>query len=165
MPISAGKAHVLVVDDEDSVRVTTAALLEDSFEVDTARSGEEAMVWLRTHEVDVVCADFRMPGMTGLELLEKLTQRQPDASGVLVTGHRDFLGTTGARGLSYSVLLKPYQADELIERVKRAAQLTEIKRSLTRQSIAAPRSEVRPTTRSAHAPGAPAPLALPRRRP
>ena len=164
MPNSARKAHVLVVDDDDSVRVTATALLEESFDVEAARSGEEAIVWLQTHEVDVVCADFRMPGMTGLELLEKVTRRYAHVSCVLVTGHRDFLGTGSARGLSYSVLLKPYQADELVERVRRAAQLTEIKRSISRQS-AAPRSEVRATTRSAHTPGALASFALPRRRP
>jgi two-component system response regulator HupR/HoxA len=127
-------AHVLVVDDEDSVRITALALLEDHFDVRAARSGEEAMVWLRTHEVDVVCADFQMPGMNGLELLEKVMHRYAHVSGVLVTGHRDFLRAGAVHGLSYSVLLKPYAADELVERVRRAAQLTEIKRSLARQS-------------------------------
>lgn len=96
------------------------------------------MVWLLTHEVDVVCTDFQMPGMNGLELLAQVMQRYAHASGVLVTGHRDFLGARVVDRLSYSVLLKPYAADELIERVGRAVQLTRIKRSLSRQGSARP---------------------------
>lgn len=132
------RAHVLLVDDEESMRVTALALLEDRFDVEAVRSGEEALVWLRRHEVDVVCADFRMPGMNGLELLAEVMQRYAHVSGVLVTGHRDFLGARVVDRLSYSVLLKPYAAEELVERVERAVQLTEIKRSLAQQGAGRP---------------------------
>jgi hypothetical protein len=55
-------------------------------------------------------------------------------SGILVTGHRDFLhgGKRTVDRLSYAVLLKPYAEHELIERVERAAQLTVLKRSMSR---------------------------------
>lgn len=115
MARSSARPHVLLVDDEESMRVTALALLEDRFDAEAVRSGDEALIWLGTHEVDVVCADFQMPGMNGLELLEHVVKRYEHVSGILITGHRDFLG--GARStdrLSYSVLLKPYAADELI---------------------------------------------------
>jgi DNA-binding NtrC family response regulator len=127
----------LFVEDDESVRVTGIALLEDHFEVSPARSGEEALIWLRDHEVDVICTDFQMPGMNGLDLLARAAERFPHVSGILVTGHRDFLG--GGRTvdkLSYAVLLKPYAEKELIERVQRAAQLTVIKRSMSQRNAA-----------------------------
>jgi DNA-binding NtrC family response regulator len=124
----------LFVDDDESVRVTTVALLEDHFDVEGARSGEEALVWLRDHAVDVICTDFQMRGMNGLDLLARAAERHPDVSAILVTGHRDFLhgGGRTVDKLSYAVLLKPYGEHELIERVERAAQLTVLKRSMSR---------------------------------
>jgi DNA-binding NtrC family response regulator len=131
-PPAAAKPRILIVDDDESVRLTAAALLEEHFEVGAVRSGGEALVWLRSHDVDVICTDLQMAGMNGFELLKQAMERYPHVSGILITGHRDFL-VEAARAvdkLAYAVLLKPYSAHELIERVRRAAHLTGIKRSL-----------------------------------
>jgi DNA-binding NtrC family response regulator len=157
VPTPSSRRRVLFVDDDEAVRVTGAALLEDHFEVAPARSGEEALVWLRDHAVDVICTDFQMVGMTGLDLLGRAAELHPHVSGILVTGHRDFLhaGGRAVDKLSYAVLLKPYAERELIERVERAAQLTAIKRSMSqRTSPAATSPEAGSDLRRTPAPNA-----------
>lgn len=129
--ISEGKPRVLVVDDDESLLLTTSALLEDDFVVATARSGAEALRHLQAARVDVLCTDFSMPGMNGLELLARAARSHPEVSGVLVTGHRDYLSASKTSdGLTYAVLLKPYREEELVERLRRAAQMTKLKRSM-----------------------------------
>lgn len=125
---------MLLVDDDDSLLTTTAALLEDDFEVVTARSGAEALERLLQHGVDVICTDLQMPEMDGLELLHRAAALRPDVAGVLVTGHRDYLKNPRANAVSCAVLLKPYQVDELVDGVRRAAQHTRLKRSFGRKT-------------------------------
>ena len=127
---SAQLPAVLFVDDDESLLVTAAAIAEDDFQVTTARSGVEALACLSTREFDVLCTDLQMPGMDGLTLLQHVAQAHPLVSGVLITGHRDFLRKRMDYKLSYAVLLKPYQTTELIERLQRGAQMAKLKRTL-----------------------------------
>jgi two-component system response regulator HupR/HoxA len=122
----------LIVDDEYNQRVTASALLEERFNVQSAGSGHEALHLLQRYPIDVICADFQMPGMDGLQLLLRAAAFQRDIGCILVTGHRDFLSREGGgdERLLYSVLLKPYDVGELMDRVARAAQLSGIRRRL-----------------------------------
>jgi DNA-binding NtrC family response regulator len=132
---SGAKPCVLLVDDDESQRVTACALLEDRFDVKSAANAKDALALLQSSTFDVLCADFQMPGMNGLELLERVARAYPHVGCVLITGHRDFLNRGGGMGerLVYAVLLKPYAADELVERVERAAQLSGIRRRFIRR--------------------------------
>lgn len=124
---------VLLVDDDESLLVTTAALLEDDYEVMMARSAEEALSCLATRYVDVLCADLQMPGIDGLELLQRATRLYPDVACLLVTGHHAYLNDARVHGVNCGVILKPYEPAELLDGVRRAAQHTRIKRSLGRR--------------------------------
>jgi DNA-binding NtrC family response regulator len=127
------KRAILLVDDDPSVLVTTAALLEDDYVVFCAKHGSDALSLLDTVEVEVVCADLRMAGMDGLELLEEVARRFPRTSAVLVTGHRDLLARKDANQVAaYTVLLKPYTLAELVESIERAIRRTELKRPTSR---------------------------------
>jgi DNA-binding NtrC family response regulator len=136
---SGAKPSVLLVDDDESQRVTACALLEDRFDVKSAANAKDALVLLQSSTFDVLCADFQMPGMNGLELLERVAERYPHVGCVLITGHRDFLNRESGTGerLVYAVLLKPYAANELVERVERAAQLSGIRRRFVRRESTA----------------------------
>src|SRR5689334_13018470 len=68
------RARVLVVDDELDMLETSAAILATEFEVLTARNGELALSILQKTPVHVVCTDYNMPGITGLELLRQVTE-------------------------------------------------------------------------------------------
>jgi len=124
---------VMVVDDEHPVLVSAAAVLSEDFHVLTASNATEALKLLERDMVDVVCTDFNMPGRNGIQLLREATARQPHMSGVLVTGHAEYLEKRDkydAQGLYY-LLIKPYEPSRLIEIVQRAAKSARLKRVMS----------------------------------
>jgi two-component system response regulator HupR/HoxA len=127
------KLTVMVVDDEHPVLASAAALLSGDFHVLTASSDTEALKLLERHTVDVLCTDFNIPGSDGIHLLREATARQPHMSGVLVTGHAEYLEKRDryeVQGLYY-LLIKPYEPSRLIEIVQRAAKSARLKRVMS----------------------------------
>jgi two-component system response regulator HupR/HoxA len=124
---------VLVVDDEHPVLVSAAAVLSEDFRVLTALNATEALRLMERNTVDVMCTDFNMPGRNGIQLLREATALQPHMSGVLVTGHSEYLEKRDkydAQGLYY-LLIKPYEPRRLIEIVQRAAESARLKRVMS----------------------------------
>jgi DNA-binding NtrC family response regulator len=124
---------VLVVDDEHPVLITAAAVLSEDFRVLTATDATEALRLMDRNTIDVMCTDFNMPGRNGIHLLREATARQPHMSGVLVTGHAEYLEKRDkyeAQGLYY-LLIKPYEPQRLIEIVQRAAESARLKRVMS----------------------------------
>ncbi len=115
---------ILVVDDEPENVALLEALLSPCGRVRAASSAAEALGWAEREAVDVVVTDQRMPGMTGVELLEQLRQRLPDVQGVLTTAWADVATLQRAinRASVFRVLCKPYDADELVRVVEQARQ-------------------------------------------
>jgi DNA-binding NtrC family response regulator len=126
----ARSAAVLVVDDESSIRDTTVALLEDDYEVAEAANGRDALKLLNTRRFDVICTDYRMPGMTGIELLRQAQKLQPAASGIIITAYADYPEYQSTlREVPCLVVLKPYEPQALCELVARAARLSKMKQT------------------------------------
>jgi DNA-binding NtrC family response regulator len=124
---------VLVVDDEQPVLITAAAVLSEDFHVLTALDAAEALRLMDRNTLDVMCTDFNMPGRNGIHLLREATARQPHMSGVLVTGHAEYLEKRDkyeAQGLYY-LLIKPYEPQRLMEIVQRAAESARLKRVMS----------------------------------
>ncbi|KFE68051.1 response regulator [Hyalangium minutum] len=124
---------VLVVDDEHPVLITAAAVLSEDFRVLTAPDATEALRLMERNSVDVLCTDFNMPGRNGIQLLREAMARQPHMSGVLVTGHAEYLEKRDKyemQGLYY-LLIKPYEPQRLIEIVQRAAESARLKRVMS----------------------------------
>jgi DNA-binding NtrC family response regulator len=127
------KLHVLVVDDEHSVLITAAAVLSEDFRVLTASDATGALRLMDTYTFDVLCTDFNMPGKNGIQLLREATSRQPHLSGILLTGHQEYLEKRDkydAQGLYY-LLMKPYAPKQLVEIVQRAAEAARLKRMMS----------------------------------
>lgn len=83
------KYHVLIVDDQKDVsRLLRSALetIEQGLEVSEAPSGEEAVLEATRVKVDLLIADFRLPGITGVELMKKIRARNPEVKVIMVTG-------------------------------------------------------------------------------
>jgi len=113
---SQRKGRVLVVDDEADARTAVAELLaHDGFEVEMAGDAFKAFGKLETFEPDVVVSDLRMPGMDGLELLERLRASPNPPRFVLLTGVTDVATAVSAmrRGAA-DYLTKPVDGDELV---------------------------------------------------
>ena len=132
--MNAPRLQVLLVEDEEPVLATTAAVLSEDFDVHPARDAGSALRLLFLRRFDVVCTDFHMPGRNGIELLREATRLQPHLAGVLVTGYREYLDRKDpqqqAQSLFYLVL-KPYQPAELIAMIRRAAEATRLKREMS----------------------------------
>jgi DNA-binding NtrC family response regulator len=86
MKMKANK--VLIVDDEKNIRLTISQALADmDVETDTAVNGEEAISKLKDADFGLVLLDLRMPGMDGMEVLEKLRKDRPEIRVVIITAH------------------------------------------------------------------------------
>lgn len=115
--------RVMFVDDEEGVRVSWNRMLSQyGFQVTTASDGERAVSELRSHPTDVVVADWKMPVMDGLELLEWVKDEQPETRFILLTGYGNEEVERRARELgAYEYLHKPISPETLAEIVTAAA--------------------------------------------
>ncbi len=127
---------ILFVDDEPEVlailrRTFTAA---DGYEALGASSGEEALKILAARTVDLLVTDQRMPGMSGVELLERARRLHPDLCAILLTAYTDPRDVVDAinRGQVYRYLVKPWEATDLRQTVLRALEQVHLKRERER---------------------------------
>ena len=86
--------RLLIVDDEeiitDSLYETFARHIPDQLDVCKAYSATEALSWMQRSRIDIVLTDIRMPGMSGLELTERIQASWPNCRVIFLTGHSDF---------------------------------------------------------------------------
>ena len=104
---------ILLVDDElNSLKVLSAALTGENIQVDTAASGEEAYEMFKKEPYDLVISDYKMPGMNGEELLEKVKTITPEIPFILLTAFGTIeLAVDAMRKGAYTYLAKPVNLD------------------------------------------------------
>ncbi len=111
---------ILVVDDEDSLRMTLKLRLQSAgFDVRVAQDGEEALAVLKEDPADLVLLDINMPNMDGIEALGHIAKLYPSTEIIMLTGFADF--STAIECLKKGAkdyLVKPIEMTELITRVK-----------------------------------------------
>jgi DNA-binding NtrC family response regulator len=123
-------AKVLIVDDERAILETVEILLRgEGFDACVAQSGREALERFDELGPDVVLTDIRMPGVTGLDLLEAVRERDPEVPVILMTAQASLQSAVKAvnEGAFY-YLQKPFSNAELVALCKRAAQVRELSR-------------------------------------
>ncbi|HVW27322.1 MAG TPA: ATP-binding protein [Polyangiaceae bacterium] len=133
-------AHVLFVDDDESNLVVWEAACSDEFRVIVASNAQAALSLMRTHEVGVVLSDQRMPGTTGVELLEKMRVDFPAAVRILITAHSDLAAAVDAinRGNVRRYLRKPCALHELRAELRDSMEHYELRkrvRSMERRQL------------------------------
>lgn len=119
--MSEFNANVLVIDDEIGMREgCRRALAPQGFRVSTAEHGAEGLRRLREERFDLVLVDAMMPGLSGLELLDRIHEHDPDVACVMITGYAtvDLAAQAMKRG-AHDFLPKPFTADELLAVVQR----------------------------------------------
>ena len=115
---------VLVVDDDPVVGKSFDRVLRSKgYAVITARNGEEALNKLRTENYDVVFTDIKMPGMSGLEVAERVKASQPWLPVVIVTGYGTDANEARAKAAGVSGFLRKPLSPEMIEGSAREALL------------------------------------------
>ncbi|MBC7911590.1 MAG: response regulator [Pyrinomonadaceae bacterium] len=114
--------RLLVVDDEESVRLTTAAILEqDGYMVETAQDGQEALDKLQRGDFDLVLTDLRMEGLDGSALLHEIKRTFPNVMVIVLTGYASIESSIDAlRHGVYDYLVKPCVVEDLQLTVRRA---------------------------------------------
>lgn len=119
----ANLGKVLIIDDEESLRIACEQTLElEGFSVSTAESGLAGIELARRESFHVVLLDLRMPGMSGMEVLQKLRQESPDAMVVLITAYATIESAVKAiKQGAYDYLPKPFTPEALTSLVKKAA--------------------------------------------
>jgi len=114
---------VLLVDDEAPfVETMTKRLSKRELTVHTAFSGEEALSVLEKHRnMDVVILDVKMPGMDGIETLERIRKQYPLTEVVMLTGHATVESAVeGMKRGAFDYLMKPCDIEQLMDKVKEA---------------------------------------------
>ena len=118
-----GRRHrILVVDDEENVRLTTSAILEqEGYQVETAADGREALRMVERAPFHLVLTDLRMEDMDGVTLLQELHRKHPQVVTVVLTGYASIESSIDAlRQGAYDYLVKPCVIEDLKRTVRRA---------------------------------------------
>lgn len=114
-------AEILVVDDDDIIRDTLCELLSQDHACQTAATAEEALARLEAQAFDLVLTDVSMPGLTGMDLLNRVVEFYPGTPVIVVSGLSDQEQAQSliSRG-AFDYLLKPFRLEVVEDSVKRA---------------------------------------------
>ncbi|MBW2116959.1 MAG: sigma-54-dependent Fis family transcriptional regulator [Deltaproteobacteria bacterium] len=109
------KTKILIVDDELIMRDSLAGWLErDGHHMETAASGEEALLKLKDTRFDILLVDIKMEGISGLEVLKQVKASDPDTAVVMITAYGSISTAIEAmKNGAFEYLLKPFDPDEL----------------------------------------------------
>jgi len=132
--VPPSKCSLLIVDDEKYILSTLATCLGKEFEVRTAGSAEEAMECFKAAIPNLILCDQRLPGISGVHLLEWVRREHPKTIRLLMTGYAELEDAVQAinRGHVYRYLFKPWRLEELINVLRDAARAHELERSVER---------------------------------
>jgi DNA-binding NtrC family response regulator len=115
---------ILLIDDNPAFLFSlaeTLRVLQKDCLVETARSAEEALLYIALIEYDAIISDFRLSGMDGMGLLKASQSRRPSTPVILITGHGDTrMKKAAAHAGAYAFLHKPIDPAELLAVVSRA---------------------------------------------
>jgi DNA-binding NtrC family response regulator len=114
-------ATVLVVDDEIGPRESLRAILKSEYQVLVATEGEQAIRTVEESSVDVVLLDLRMPGVSGVRVMERIKAVDPDIEVILITGYASYETVLEALRLhAFDYISKPFNIAQLRDLVRRA---------------------------------------------
>ncbi|MEE3409992.1 MAG: sigma-54 dependent transcriptional regulator [Treponema sp.] len=122
------KFTILVIDDEKNIREGLGAAFEmEGYEVRLASNGQEGLDQIAKGDIDLVVTDLRMDGISGEEVLRRVTTQNPGIPVIVLTGHGSIDAAVDAmRNGAYDFLTKPLNLDQLLMIAKRALQGREL---------------------------------------
>lgn len=111
------KVSILFVDDEENNLISFKAAFRTRYRIYTANSAKDALNALEEYDIQIIITDQRMPEMTGIELLERVSELRPDIIRILITGYADMVGVKEAinKGKLFYYIDKPWKEAEIDE--------------------------------------------------
>ncbi len=137
------KTKILVIDDDPKVSWILSEGLASSFDFVAARDGIEGIQMVSTEKPDVILLDIKMPGMTGLEVLEKLNKMDSRPEVIMISGHGETnyivesvrLGAANFINKPFEVKEVEIQINKVIEHSKLKKEVTELKKELQSKKV------------------------------
>lgn len=131
-------AKILVVDDDETIRKTMKAILEDEgYIVDLASTGKEAIGKTEQTVYNVALLDIRLPDMEGVELLKLMKDNVPRTRKIMVTGYPSIQNAIAAvNRQADAYLVKPVDIEKLLETVQKQLQLQEEDQNFSEMKVA-----------------------------
>ncbi len=121
--VMAAQGNVLIVEDEAGPALALKMILKPYYDVYTAERGEAALAILKSTPIDVVTLDLRMPGLSGMPLLAKMKEHDPDIEVIVITGYGSLETAVESINLKvFAYVSKPFDVLEILETTKRALQ-------------------------------------------
>jgi HD-like signal output (HDOD) protein/ActR/RegA family two-component response regulator len=117
-----GRPRVLFVDDEPRILAGLRRMLRvhrDRWDMSFAEGGEEALAIMREGPCDVIVSDYRMPGMNGAELLERVRDEYPQTARVILSGQTNEDHLVSVIALAHEFLTKPSSSEQLVASIER----------------------------------------------
>jgi LmbE family N-acetylglucosaminyl deacetylase/CheY-like chemotaxis protein len=118
--MSTRKSRILVVDDDENILKTVYAILKDEgYDVDSARTGKEAITKTQQEHYNLIIVDMQLPDMEGTELLTLIQDITPKIRKIIVTGHPTLKNAVSAvnQGVD-AYIMKPFDAEKLLNAIK-----------------------------------------------
>src|SRR5918994_7184263 len=129
--METAKPHILVVDDEMGPRESLKMILHPHYNVHIAERGGQAIELLAKHPVDLVTLDLKMPGFTGINVLEKIKQYDPDIEAIIITGYGSLDTAIGGLRLgAFDYISKPFDVNHILALVRRGLERRNAKAKL-----------------------------------
>ncbi len=112
--------RVLVVDDEPRIcHLILEVLVQEGYMVDVSFSGTDALQMIKKHNYHLLITDLEMPGIDGLELIQKIKKKNPDIRAIMITGNTTVdIATWSLRYRIDNYMKKPFNIIELRKVVK-----------------------------------------------
>jgi len=132
--------NVWIIDDEESIRTICTSALEDLFKIEAFSSASQALLALNSSKPDLIITDIKMPGMSGLEFLNKVSEKYPDLPTIIITAHANIDNALSAyKGGAFEYLTKPFDINEIRKLVIKA---TKTKKANLQESLEESKSKI-----------------------
>jgi DNA-binding NtrC family response regulator len=133
VPAKDKRARILAVDDEEDIRSGVKELLQGKYEVETAGSGAEAVSRFGSGEFDLCLLDIRLPDISGIELIKKLSEMNGKTVIIMVTAMKDISITVEAvRAGARDYITKPFTANDITATVEKQLKLKDQRERLAK---------------------------------